>query len=177
MQDIAFIDLINGGYCVVDADMFPILNAEGWTRTAENRIAQTTNRYIRGSGRKNQKCITVLMHRFVNQTPEGIGTDHINGLPWDNRRCNLRTATNPQNHWNQRKRKGEYSSKYKGVYLSHRPGRRDKWVAQICYMGKSRALGPFLNEEDAARRYDQEAVKVFGEFANLNFPTSPPWRA
>ena len=168
INDIAFIALTNGGYCVVDAELFPMLNADRWSRTPQGRIARNTNCYIPGPGRGGRRPI--LMHRVVNQTPEGIGTDHINGLTWDNRRCNLRTATNPQNHWNLRKRNGDYSSKYKGVYLARRAGRYDKWVAQICYMGKSKRLGDFWTEEEAARRYDQEALKVFGEFARLNFP-------
>lgn len=170
MNDIGFIALTNGGYTVVDADIFPVLNQEKWSRSLKGRIYRNTNRYVRGSGKANQRCLCVLMHRVVNQTPEGIGTDHINGLTWDNRRCNLRNATNPQNHWNLRKRNGNYSSKYKGVYLVKQPGRRLKWAAQICHFGKSKRLGSFETEEEAAHRYDQEAVKVFGEFCHRNFP-------
>ena len=166
MQDIAFIALTNGGYCVVDAGIFPMLNAERWYRNQEGRIYQTTNCYIPGPGNRKK---TVLMHRLVNQTPDGIDTDHINGIPLDNRRCNLRNADNAQNHWNMRKRKGSYSSKYKGVYISRRPGRRDKWVAQICINGKNTFLGGFRDEVEAAKCYDEAAREQFGIYAKLNF--------
>ena len=166
MQDIAFIALTNGGYCVVDADLFPMLNAERWYKNRQGQIYQTTNCYIPG-GRGERR--TILMHRIVNLTPEGIQTDHINGTPWDNRRSNLRNADSTQNHWNMRKRKGLYSSKYKGVSLERSPGRRDAWRAQICIGRKNIYLGRFRDEVEAAKCYDEAAREQFGIYAKLNF--------
>lgn len=43
---------------------------------------------------------------------------------------------------------------------------RSPWAAVL----KGRILGRFTTEEDAARAYDREALKRYGEFARLNFP-------
>lgn len=40
------------------------------------------------------------LHRVVNNTPEGMYTDHINGNRGDNRRVNLRTCTPSENALN-----------------------------------------------------------------------------
>lgn len=41
-------------------------------------------------------------------------------------------------------------------------------VAQIGFSGNSIKLGYFFTEEDAARRYNQEAIELFGKMAYLN---------
>jgi hypothetical protein len=71
-----------------------------------------------------------------------------------------------QNRWNSKKRKGKCSSKYIGVswYTSQK-----KWAARIMTDGKSRFIGYFDSEIDAARAYDEAAKKYHGQFAALNF--------
>jgi hypothetical protein len=44
-----------------------------------------------------------------------------------------------------------------------------KWAASIKYNGKKIHLGLFDSEIDAAKTYDNEATKLFGEYINLNF--------
>jgi hypothetical protein len=39
-------------------------------------------------------------------------------------------------------------------------------------MGKHIFIGEYETQEKAARAYDREASKYFGEFARLNFPIS-----
>jgi hypothetical protein len=98
--------------------------------------------------------------------PGAPQVDHINHDTLDNRRANLREATTSQNKMNERRRK-DNTSGFKGV--AWHKGRR-KWCAHI---GKDRVkyyLGYFLVVEDAARAYDAEARKRFGEFACVNFP-------
>ena len=105
---------------------------------------------------------TIKMHTLII----GLGADHINGDKLDNRRENLRHATNAQNNANRKKSEGT-SSKYKGVRWDKS---RSKWMAALEHNHKSRTLGRFDNEEVAARCYDLAASEVFGEFAKLNFP-------
>ncbi|MGA7730337.1 MAG: hypothetical protein WCD37_03580 [Chloroflexia bacterium] len=51
------------------------------------------------------------------------------------------------------------------------PGeRRNPWVARIKRYGVGYYLGVFPTVEAAARAYDAAAVRLFGEFARLNFP-------
>ena len=64
------------------------------------------------------------------------------------------------------KRKASSSSKYRGVYRNHR--RQSKpWVANIKIDGKMQYLGSYATEEEAARAYDAEGVRVGRK---LNFP-------
>ncbi len=95
------------------------------------------------------------------QPPEGYEVDHINHDGLDNRRCNLRLATRANNCHNQRSFKG--SSKYKGVW---RVG--EKWAACIRVDGRSKRLGTFVSEKEAALAYNQAAREHYGEFAKLN---------
>lgn len=93
--------------------------------------------------------------------------DHINQVKSDNRWCNLRLATRSQNTanaWQYRHRK-----KGPGMYVgtTYDP-KRKKWLAQICVKMKSRNLGRFDTEIEAARRYNEVAEAEFGEFATLN---------
>jgi hypothetical protein len=110
---------------------------------------------------------TVLMHRFLLQPPSNLQIDHINGNGLDNRRANLRLATNQQNQANTRKRGPETSSVYKGVCWAKR---HKRWLAKICKDGKNIFLGHFSEETDAAKAYDRAATEYYGPFAHLNFP-------
>jgi len=74
---------------------------------------------------------------------------------------------------NARKIQGTYS-RFKGV--SYRK-ERDKYFAQIYFLGEQFYLGLFAEETDAARAYDHRAIELFGEFARVNFPEEwPPER-
>ena len=59
------------------------------------------------------------------------------------------------------------SSKYKGVSWS---SQYQAWRACIMLDGKTKFLGRFWEEEDAAHAYDDAAREHFGEYAFLNFP-------
>jgi len=154
------ITLTNGGYTIVDEDLFPELNKFKWRRDNNGSVA----RYERPTGGK-LKCI--MLHRVVNQTPDGFHTDHINGeRQLDNRRQNLRTVTRRQNHMNMRKGSNrEFASKYKGVTWYKKLG---KWVARIKLATGWTYLGAFVDEKDAALAYNTAARLHFGEYAKLN---------
>jgi hypothetical protein len=112
------------------------------------------------------------MHSLLTGWPR---VDHANGDGLDNRRQNLRQATQQQNMRNSRKYRGG-SSRYKGVCWKIR---NQRWLAQI-YVSEQDAsgvptkrklhLGTFTDQETAARAYDAAAREHFGEFACLNFP-------
>lgn len=108
---------------------------------------------------------TIEMHRLIMGEPAGLQVDHINGDPLDNRRENLRLATNAQNQMNRRKTNG--TSQFKGVSFYS-----GKWHAYIERDGIKRKLGTFTNEIDAAQVYDKNAKELFGAFARLNFPAN-----
>jgi hypothetical protein len=121
---------------------------------------------IRGQRIGSDDLKIVRLHRLIMDAPDGILVDHINGNGLDNRRANLRLATHSQNQWNKRKMQNT-TSRFVGV--SFRENRR-KWAAYIGVAGKRIWLGNFDSEIEAARVYDQAAMKYRGEFARLNFP-------
>lgn len=139
-------------------------------------VGQQTNRMTKenyewlGSHPKLHRLIMSRKLGRVLHKNEHI--DHINGNGLDNRRENLRFASNAQNHTNQKKQRGEYSSKYKGVCYVKRV---KKWIA---YIGSSKKnsivqrkyLGSYDCEEEAALAYDRAAIEFYDEFALLNFP-------
>jgi hypothetical protein len=108
-----------------------------------------------------------LAHRLAWFFTHGVwpteDIDHINGVRSDNRIINLRPASRKENIRNGRSR--ILTSKYKGVSWDKS---RDKWVAYIKFDDKSKNLGRFDNEEDAAMTYNKWASEKFGDFARLN---------
>ena len=111
------------------------------------------------------------MHIYLHRLVAGAGAneliDHRNMDRLDNRLANLRPATKGQNGANRPKDrlKSGGTSRYKGV--SWKTGKK-AWVAHIHVDGKTKYLGQFADEADAARAYNAAALEAWGEFARLN---------
>lgn len=113
------------------------------------------------------KGVTYKAHRIIyllqnKQDPGNLEVDHVNGK-LDNK--NLRLATRSQNQHNRAKRNMKTVSKYKGVIWSKQ---RNKWKARIYVNKKCYWLGYFTCEKEAAKAYNEAAVKMIGAFAVLN---------
>jgi len=116
--------------------------ADGKTRTAA--MAREILGLKRGDPRRAE-------HREPSQT-------------LDNRRSNLRIATQQQNCFN-RRRRTDNTSGYKGV--SYHKGHR-KYRAYIAVSGKTKSLGERDTAEAAYRElYVPAALELHGEFARL----------
>jgi len=94
--------------------------------------------------------------------PSELKADHINGNPLDNRRENLRSATQQMNGINAGLCSTNTSG-FKGVAPE-----KGQWSAQIHVMGHKKFLGYFDDKVEAAKVYNAAAKKHFGEFAWLN---------
>lgn len=114
--------------------------------------------YARGCvGNKNKFMARLIM----NATDPNIYVDHKNGNTLDNRRENLRLASNSQNQANRRNH-SKNTSGYRGVTFSKST---NKWQAAIKVAGKNIHLGVFETPELAGIAYKQAADMYFGEFA------------
>lgn len=104
------------------------------------------------------------LHRFLlGRQEKGMVIDHINRDRLDNRLDNLRVITAQENSFNKTKSKTS-QNKYKGVKKSG-----NKFTASITKDGKTKQIGGFATEDDAAKAYDMMAEELFGEFASKNF--------
>lgn len=113
---------------------------------------------------ENGKQSTILMHREVlkldrRDKRQVDHKDRLNSL--DNRRGNLRDASETQNRANTGT-PSHNKSGLKGACFATGKGR---WLAQIQYKGVRYFLGYFDTKEEAHAAYWEAAQRLFGEFA------------
>lgn len=141
-----------GQFATVDAEDYEMLSAYAWSLNP---------RYPSTQVKVNGKRKTLLMHRLVLKTPRGQSTDHINGNRLDNRKANLRFATNAQNGANRTNKASNNTSGYRGVCLVKKTG---LWRSRIKINGTYDNLGDFPTKEEAVIAYDKRAIEAWGEF-------------
>lgn len=145
-----WLPLPHGRFALVDKEDFDALNEWNWSY----------NGYVH---RIDTSSGAVKLHREILGCPSNLTIDHINHNTLDNRRANLRICTKGENNRNVAK------AAFKGIYLEKSTG---KWKAQIGHDHKRLNLGRYETPESAAAAYDKAAVRLFGEFAHLNFPST-----
>lgn len=91
----------------------------------------------------------------------GIGCDHINRKPYDNRKENLRMCSQQNNAQNRSLGKNNTS----GVIGVTYDKRSKRWMAYINYCKKRIYLGYFNDKKDAIISRLKAEVQYFGEFA------------
>jgi hypothetical protein len=156
---------------LVDSEDYAAVSMYEWhvARTPKGKeYVATIQRYRSEKGRRR-----VMLHRLIMNVHLQLGrkkeflVDHINGDTFDNRRANLRLATNGQNMQNAGVRKSNKSG-LKGVcYCSSRRG--SKYRAYIQAEGRQFYLGTFATAHEAALAYDRKAKELHGDFARPNF--------
>jgi hypothetical protein len=156
--------LTQGKYAIVDPEDYERLNLHKWY-AAKDAHTSYAQRSIR---RKNANQTTFLMHRQIIKAADDMFVDHINHNGLDNRKANLRLASIAQNNRHRRiTKKINSHSKYRGVTWCRK---KKCWLAQIKINRKTKHIGYFHNELQAAKAYDNAAKKYHKEFAVPNFP-------
>lgn len=146
--------------------MNALVDDEDYALLAKHKWCMHSQGYARRQGPVDEfgRQSILLMHRVILAAPRGTQVDHINGNRLDNRKDNLRLATNAQNGANQ-KRSSRNKTGAKGVYFHKQRG---KYCAMIGHNGKHRHLGLFPDIAAASAAYDEAARRAFGEFAKTN---------
>jgi len=149
---------------LVNSEKVALVDDEDFEKVSKYRWLPRLDGYVRSSSRIKGK--QPLLHRFILRPPSGVGTDHINRNKLDNRKENLRCATQSQNNMNSLKYRNGITSQFKGVCWDRAT---KKWRALIGHESKVTYLGRYKSEEEAAHAYDRAAHKYFGEFARMNY--------
>jgi len=141
----------------VDTDVWDNYNSG---RVYAIKYAKDKYIYAKYSEKRKPKSF----HHVVIDKVDGVLIDHIihgDSSFIDNRRSNLRYATNSQNTMNQGLKRTNNSGKT-GVHFNKR---RDKWVSTIYINGKLNHLGYFDNIDIAIGVRQQAEREHFGEYA------------
>ena len=104
---------------------------------------------------------TLRLHTLIMNTPKGYVIDHINHNGLDNRKCNLRIATQQENCQNISTPTNNTTG-FIGVYWNKQ---NKKWTASIRINNKQKYLGSFIDKTEAIKARLNAELKYYGEFA------------
>jgi hypothetical protein len=154
------VPLTDGKFAIVDKCDVDAVAVCKWYATRNGRDPHT---YAKG---RPISGVRYRMHRFIMEIAghdlATLHVDHINGDTLDNRRSNLRVASNGLNNAARRKVTG--SVPFKGVWDNG----NGCFIASISKDKKLCRLGTFPTAIEAAKAYDTAATELFGDFAVTN---------
>jgi len=158
---IGYIPLTRGLVAIVDMAMVSVLEQWNWcaardARSGEYYAKRITSRTL--GARRHVHMARVVLGMDLFDT--NIFPDHINRNKLNNRRENLRIATQAENLRN-RKVQSNNKSGFKGVYYNHR---LDRYDAKIKINGRFKYLGRRRTGLEAHALYCEAARKLHGEF-------------
>ena len=157
------IKLTRGKYAIVNVEDFEWLNQYKWHCSYHGYAKRAVYKRT-GKGRRQ---VEIYMHKLLCPVPDGMIVDHINRNSLDNRRENLRAATQKQNVWNRKFIRKRGKTRYNGIRWDKN---KEKWQVRLTINGRRKSFGYYADEIEAAKVYDRVAKKYRGEYACLNFP-------
>lgn len=153
---------------IVDEEDYRTLNLDSykWRPIIRRCTTYVTSYYKNGREIRLHRLIMGLM-----DAPRSVIVDHIDGNGLNNSRTNLRITDKNGNAQNRRKLLSKKcSSSYKGVCWKWSHNKTNPWYASIRLPdgGKSKHLGYYRTEIEAALSYNKAASELFGPMAFLN---------
>lgn len=149
----------NGYQFYIDQDDLELVKPYSWHQHKDGYLRTCTGYYQDETGKRHNKYI--LMHKLIASTHgfnESLEVDHVNGIPYDNRKENLRSVTHMQNMQNV-KMYSTNKSGYKGVYCENQ-----KWKANIRVNKKQIFLGTFDTFEAAVQARKNAETQYYGDY-------------
>ncbi len=145
-----------GIYSTIDKEDYPTVKGYYWLLSIKK-----CGIWVRAIVNEIDYRKTIFLHRIIMNPPENMEIDHKDHNGLNNKKDNLRLATRKDNAHN--RRNFEHTSIYKGVFKY-----RNNWRASIRVNCHKIYLGDFFSEIEAAKAYNEAALKHFGEFALIN---------
>lgn len=113
---------------------------------------------------ETKRCKPIFLHQFIMEA-NGKIVDHKNNDGLDNRKSNLRVATDKNNSTNRRGKNKNNTSGYRNVSWNKADG---KWVVQLQINGKNKRFSGFDDVHEAGKFAEEMRQKYYGEFAGKN---------
>lgn len=154
------INLPRGVKATVDADVYPQISQHRWCQHSSGHVFRWTRS-------PEGKLKPLYLHKFIAQTKPGEIVKILDDNPLNLRRSNLMKCTKSElSHMNS----GHVSnSKSYGVFWDEN---KKKFTTSITYQKKSKYIGAFKKERDAALAYDYYSRLFYKDKARLNFPNT-----
>jgi len=134
------------------------IDKEDFDKIKEHCWYEAKNNYIVTKIKKTNQNISI--QNMILDKPKNKIVDHINRNKYDNRRSNLRIVTKQQNTINKSKQQNNKSG-IVGVFFDNS---RNKWVANLGFMGKKYRKRFDTKEEAHSKRKEYEK-KYFKQYA------------
>lgn len=146
----------------IDKDNYELIQPYCWHKHQDGYLRTCYDYYIDDNGKRHNKYI--LMHTLImfglDKNVDNLEVDHINGMPNDNRKDNLRLVTHSQNMKNM-KFNSSNTSGHKGVHYSKR---EKKYKAYIAVNGKTVHLGTFEDYDSAVKARENAEINYYKSF-------------
>lgn len=158
-----YLHAASGERIKVDREDFERINRHSWTiiqqRNEGKRQAVTSIKTKTGYKQ-------VTLGKFIMNPPKGkFVYPRRSREELDYRKSNLIVCTMKERQIMLPKRRGDTSSRFKGVSWDRS---KSRWRAHIDIKGQTRAIGYFKDEEEAALAYNKRAKELYGDIAYQN---------
>lgn len=141
-----------------DKEDYELIKPYCWHKHQDGYLRTRYDWYTDESGKIHNKYI--MLHQLIsNKYFNGNQLDHINGQPNDNRKSNLRPATQADNMKNVKLPKTNTSG-HKGVSVTP----SNTWIAHITCNGKRIYLGTYSTYEEAVKVREKAENRLFKDF-------------